>query len=347
MKNLYLRAEFRGVSAVAMAVAPALEVELAFLCSRTGSGQSFTLPDEVDGFYLSQVVGTLFRLEKEGPGNLEGFVGFGQLSPASYLTEPVREGGRPVECALWVPLSPSTISRLEGMRDGRKPRFSLELRVAGYYEQAVSTYNPPKVEAEDRGHPVPMEALAKYVRNEKVAVPFRIDRLFPQTSRGETQTIEVEKSKWVEEILPALGFGAWKVYELPVSEEAALGKVDEYVDQAARHFNAGDWKDSMGRSRDAVQALEPYLKKHANEAYSDRKGDADAKVAALVASFSGLASSMLDFQAKLFSLLSAGSHPLPPGTTVERPDAEFGLSVAMACRRYVGARMREGPVAPT
>jgi len=189
-----------------------------------------------------------------------------------------------------------------------------------------------------------MEQLELYASSSDLPVPFHIDRLIPATVRGQIQLIEIDKSKWVEEILPGLGFGAWKIYEIPVSEAADLGKVNEYIDQAAKHLNAGDWKDSLARSRDAVQALEPFLKKYANNAYADKgHGTADEKMARLVTSFSGLASSMLDFQSKVFGLLSAGSHPLPAGTTIERPDAEFGLTVAMACLRYVGTRMSEAP----
>jgi hypothetical protein len=101
----------------------------------------------------------------------------------------------------------------------------------------------------------------------------------------------------------------------------------------------------MGRSRDAIQGLEPYLQEYGNKAYTDRKGTAKEKFGELVTSFFDLAGSMHNFQSKLFSILSAGAHPEPPGTSVERADAEFGLTVAMACRRYVGVRLLEPPVA--
>jgi len=342
-KNLYLRAEFKEARAREDAVVPTLEVDIALYASGTASGQSFTVPEEVTGFNVDHIVGSLFLRQEGNSDMIAGFLGFGHPSPTSYV-QVVREGSVPAEQTLWFPLSPSTVSRIENLRRGAKARFHLELKVSGSYWQLIRTFNPPKREEVDRGHPLPVEDLEKYAGSSDIAVPFHVDRLIPATARGQNQAIEIDKSKWVEEILPGIGFGAWKIYELPVSEEAILGKANEYVDQAARHLNAGDWKDSMSRSRDAVQALEPFLKKYANNAYSDKgHGTAEEKMAKLVASFSGLASSMLDFQSKVFGLLSAGSHPLPPGTTIERPDAEFGLTVAMACLRYVGARMREPP----
>lgn len=342
-KNLYLRAEFKEARARENAVVPTLEVDILLYASGTASGQSFTVSEDVMGFNVDRIVGSLF-LRQEGNSDMTaGFLGFGHPSPHSYM-QVVREGSGPAEHTLWFPLSPSTISRIENLRRGAKARLHLELKVSGSYQRTIRTFNPPEAGAEDRGHPVPVENLQKYVEPAEIAVPFHIDRLIPFTARGQTQAIEIDKSKWVEEILPALGFGAWKIYELPISDDPTLGKVNEYVDQAAKHLNAGDWKDSMSRSRDAIQALEPFLKKYANEAYSDRKhGTAEEKMTELVVSFMGLTSAMFDFQSKLFGILSAGSHPLPPGTTIERPDAEFGLTVAMACLRYVGTRMREAP----
>ncbi len=343
MRNLYLRAEFKEARARENAVVPTLEVDVVLYASRTGGGQSFTLPQEVTGFSVDRIVGSLFLRQTGNSDMIAGFIGFGHLAPTSYVQE-VRDGGVPAEHTLWFPLSPSTVSRIENLRNGAKARFHLELRVSGLYRQQIRTFSPPEAESGDRGHPVAVEDLRTYANYADLAIPFQIDRLIPATARGQNQPIEIDKSRWVEEILPALGFGAWRTYELPVSDDAALGKVNEYVDQAAKHLNTGDWKDSLSRSRDAVQALEPYLRKYANDAYSDKRhGSADSKMAELVASFMGLASGMLDFQSKVFGILSAGSHPLPPSTTIERPDAEFGLTVAMACLRYVGTRMREAP----
>lgn len=189
---------------------------------------------------------------------------------------------------------------------------------------------------------VNQEWLSQYIKTETVLTPFHVDSMFLMTGRGEGNIdIEVEKSRWAEDILPGLGFGVWKTYEIPVSNEAALGKVDDYIAQAVKNFYTGDWKDSLARSRDAIQALQPYLEKHGNPVYTDKKGPSDQKFTEMVASFSNLASSMYDFQAKTFSLLSAGAHPESPGMMVERADAELGLTIAMACRRYVGARIAE------
>src|SRR2546427_4733334 len=278
-KNLYLRAEFKEARARENAVVPTLEVDIALYTSGTANGYPFTVLSDVTGFNVDRIVGSLFLRQEANSDMIAGFLGFGHPAPTSNM-QTVREGSVPAEHTLWFPLSPSTVSRIENMRRGAKAKFHLELRVSGSYHQSIKTFNPPKIEGGDRGHPLAAEQLESYVGSSDIAVPFQIDRLIPATARGQNQLIEIDKSKWVEEILPALGFGAWKIYELPLTEEATLGKVNEYIDQAAKHLNAGDWKDSLSRSRDAVQAVEPFLRKYANDAYSDKgHGTADEKMA--------------------------------------------------------------------
>ena len=339
MKSLILHAEFKAARAMPKAIVPTFEVEVEFALLHAGAGQSFLLPDNAYATVIHQVAAYLHWSTEGDMDWTRGFLAVGTFAPAMMPVN-LREPDMPsAVTTLAFPLTTSAVARIENLRAGRKAKFRVHMRLAGYSTGIVDVMAPP----EGPEGPVTKAALTKAMRKESLVMPFYIDRLYATVGPQGISDLEVQKSQWVEEILPGLGFGAWKVYEIPASDIPALEKVDDYVENAAKHFNAGDWKDSMARSRDAVQALEPYLRKYANEAYSDKKGSADEKTAALVASFSGLASSMLDFQSKVFSVLSAGSHPLPAGTTVERPDAEFGLTVAMACRRYVGQRMREGP----
>ncbi len=334
MPDAYLKADFKDIHTKPKAVVPTLEIEAAFTLSKTGDGVSLNI-SETTGLTVTGIVPSLYWREgAEGDWTARlvavGFMGY--TSGANVL----RVGEGTFNCRLVFPLSSETVSRIEALRNGRKAKFRVALRVTGLHAKTFEVFVPPKSTTSQQ---VYENWFAQHVRTEIIQVPFFIDSLNLMTGRGEgNMDIEVDKSRWAEDILPDLGFGVWKTYEIPVSDLAALGKVDEYVEQAAKNFNTGDWKDSLARSRDAVQALEPYLRKYGNPVYDDKKGTAAEKFADMTASFSNLTSSMYDFQAKVFSLLSAGAHPESSGATVERADAELGLSVVMACRRYVGAR---------
>lgn len=340
MKTWYVRAELRDLRVSSGRLIPTLQIEVAFSFGKA-SGYNLSVPDEVKSLTIAHVQGSLFWQGEDGdkwPD--EGkFIGFGFPSPRQQ-GRPLEESGDPVRYTLWFPLTPSEVSRIEELRGGSKARFHLDLNVGGFYRRPINVFNPPASTLEDKGHPVDTHTLKASVLASDVAEPFQIDRLTLSTADGTVQKITIEKSKWSEEILGSLGHGRWKLYEVPLTEGPELAEVDRYIAGAHGNFLTGDWKDCVGRSRDAIQALEPYLKRWINPVYSDKKGgQAEQKAADLVGSFTELARSMFDFQAKVFSILSAGAHPEGVGATVERGDAELALSLAMTCRRYVGLRM--------
>jgi hypothetical protein len=334
MPQVYLRADFKDIHAKPMTVPPTLEAVLAFTLNNSGPGHPMMLPEGASTVYITGVVPYLFWRE---PGEGDWYarsIAAGSLAPGTILPQ-IRPAEGACECTLLFQLSSELVSKLEGLRNGRKAKFRLTLRVTGHYTRPMEIFSPPRPEVVATGK----------TRVEQIEVPFSIDSMNVSTGRGEnSMDIEVEKSRWAEEVLPVLGYGVWKTYEIPISDLPALGKVDEYIEQAAKQFEIGEWKASLARSRDAVQTLEPYLKKYGNPVYSDRKGGpSEQKFGDLTDAFSKLASTMYEFQSKVFGLLSAGSHPEADGTTVERADAELGLTVAMACRRYVGSRMLKEP----
>jgi hypothetical protein len=319
-------------------------LEISLTLSKRAVGHPINVPEDVDHVTIASMVPYLYWRLDDSRFFTDGFLCSGVLALGSVY-RPVQVDAGPVGYAFVFPLSQTTVSRIEDLRNGRKARFRVFFQVAGYYDATISTFAPP-AGLEERDS-VPGKVLYSSVAKERVTFPFDVGRLLLTEPRtGNLQDIEVEKSRWVEEILPGLGYGDWTVYELPIppKEETNLGKADQHIDEAVVQFNHGNWRGSMGRSRDAIEALKPYLKERAGEAYSDQRGAAGEKFEKLIASFSNLTKSMYDFQSKLFSLLSAGTHPEPIGASVERTDAEFGLAVAMACRRYVGVRLLERPV---
>src|SRR3990170_409473 len=340
MKNGYLRAEYRAARANERSVPPTLELDISLFLSRTGAGHSFTLQDDVTGCHVTDVVGSLFWQGEGERRPLEGFVGFGHISPSTHLSE-IREGGEPLECTLWFPLSPSTIARIEELRHGSKARFYLETRVSGFYREPLTAFNPPRVNKAERGHPVAIEELAGYAVPRESIVPFHVSRLIMQTSRGSEQWVEIEKSQWVEEILPRLGHGTWRIVEVPLANlQEDLGGVEPLLIEAERKFGLGDWAASLTASRRAVEAMKPHFERFISPVHTQAKGPpAAAKAGDLNDAFEEWAKSTMGLSEKTRALLHAGAHALPDGATLERADAELGLMFAAALRRYIGLRM--------
>jgi hypothetical protein len=223
-----------------------------------------------------------------------------------------------VDLDLDFPIPPIVLSELEELRAGQDPHFVVELRFAGVARYQFET--PPS--------PVPF--LDPFV-TEDVAV-------VEHGSGG--AVLEVERGRWIEKILPNLGFGRWMVYEVPVENFDGSAQVDVYLANSVKQFLAGEYKLSIAASRDVVETLERELEANANPAFGDRFGSAEKKMRKVADSFGELTQAMLSYQAALKSLLAAGAHPERPEELVERPDAEMALWVALSLRRYVGMRLR-------
>src|SRR2546425_3266676 len=299
MPQVDLRADFKDIHAKPTSVPPSLEIVVGFSLNNTGPTVQLILPEGAGPVWISGVTPYLFWRESGEGDWYARLIAVGSLAPATSLFG-LRSAEGPSDCTFLFPLSSELVAKLETLRNGRKAKFRSTLRVTGHYTRPVETFVAPP----------PQKVATGSTRVEPVEVPFNIDNLYVLTGHGEgNMDIEVEKSRWAEEVLPVLGYGVWKTYEIPVSDLPALARVDEYIEQAAKQFEIGEWKTSLARSRDAVQALEPYLKKYGNPVYTDRKGPAEQKIGDLTEAFTKLAASMHDFQSKAFSLLSAGSHP--------------------------------------
>jgi hypothetical protein len=227
----------------------------------------------------------------------------------------------PVEFEFEFPLQPTVLEELEDARAGNEPVFGIQVRFGGIarYEFEGGNYPPEKL---------------PYI------VPFSTEDLEVVSHDDRLHALTVERSKWVEKLLPGLGFGNWMIYEVPVENFESSAQVDVYLRNAVKQFLSGEYKLSIAASRDVVETLERELGGNANSAFGDRFGSADKKIRKVTDAFGDLAQAMLAYQAAVKSLLAAGAHPERPEELVERPDAEMALSVALALRRYVGMRLR-------
>jgi hypothetical protein len=131
---------------------------------------------------------------------------------------------------------------------------------------------------------------------------------------------------------------------MSLSELKPLQNADKHLGEAQHHFDTGEWRAAVSSSRIVLQELQPLLKVNVSDAFGDgpsakNPSTATEKLDGLMLAYQNLAEAMRKFQAESFGVLSSGAHPLPADARLERPDAEFALSLALACRRYVGLRM--------
>jgi hypothetical protein len=226
-----------------------------------------------------------------------------------------------VEFEFEFPLQPTVLEELEEARAGNEPTFGIQVRFGGIASYEFEAANSPP-----GGVPY--------------LLPFSTEDLEVVSHDERSSVLSIERSKWVEKLLPGLGFGNWMIYEVPVENFESSAQVDVYLRNAVKQFLSGEYKLSIAASRDVVETLERELGGNANSAFGDRFGSADKKIRKVTDAFGDLAQAMLAYQAAVKSLLAAGAHPERPEELVERPDAEMALSVALALRRYVGMRLR-------
>lgn len=224
-----------------------------------------------------------------------------------------------VDLELDFPVPPILLSTLEELRSGADPRFMIEIRFAGLARYEFET---------------PAPGVGPFLS------PFVVGDLPVVAHDTGSPILEIEKGRWIERVLPGLGFGRWMLYEVPLENFEGVAQVDVYLSNAMKQFLAGEYKLSIAASRDVVETLERELGANANPAFGDRFGSADKKFRKVTDSFTELTQSMLAYQSATKSLLAAGAHPERPDELIERPDAEMALWVALSLRRYVGMRLR-------
>lgn len=316
-------ARLRGFDSIGNSLSPGLRAFVEFRVShRAGvAHQYLRLPDKtsignLDSVYVQALSAGLYwrTSHQDNPGKLLALGTIDPAGPGGTTVELDGEFTNPVQ--ILFPLSRSEIVELEDLRSGGDVRYTIKVSF--------------------RGHARRMAATAS------VLEPCWIDPLEVSDDRSNT-LFEIPKSKWIESYLPLLRLGKWKVVELPQEDLPTLKEADEQLAEAQRHFDAGEWRACVVASRVVIQDLEPKLRDLTSPAFSDRPNvksaeDAATKAAKLTQAFTNLSESMLSFQREIFGLVSSGAHPLPPEATLERPDAELAMGLALLCRRYVGLR---------
>lgn len=215
-------------------------------------------------------------------------------------------------------------------------------RIDGYTTTTLRQFIPPRGHKADE--PVDYSMLSESLRADQAAIPFHVNRLHLSDSRGQTQEIVIPKSRWVEDVLPGLGWSASKIVEIPLlGLGTELREADELLGDAENRFYLGDWAGSLTATRRTVEALEPIIKENMNPAHTWKETSAADKASDLVDRHIAWAKATLEYQSAVRAILHAGAHKPIPGATLERADAELGLMLALGLRRYVGLRMSAKP----
>ena len=314
-EGFYFDARLIDVSAKQSSFAPmlSLSIDLKVSCGGSGERVDVTIPDsaiDVQVFPLSIQAHLFWDPVAQNPTDWSKHIAVG--FPASMRTSTLHlEHGTPSSYQFLFPLSPTLLSQLEeGRSSGGNISYAVSLRING-------------------------EVILPNTRE-----PFIADRVVVLRSGVQQGVHEIERSKWIDALLPEMGLGKWIVYEVPVENFDGVAQVDTYLQNAYKQYLAHEWKLCMAASRDVVESLERELSAVANPAYRDRFGSADKKMRLLVDSYGDLVEAMQSFQSASMSLLAAGAHPERPDELVERSDAELALWIALSLRRYVGLRLR-------
>ncbi len=341
MKRYYARSELESIGAFTKSVGPSIEVTFKVVLSVSGSGDSEHIPDSLTAIHPLAVEGTLYWAQPKADSTYQYdhyYIGTSARHPwhGGYGTIPIL--GDPVSFDLLFPLRPDQLAILEEARAGGKCRFLLEVRILGYGIAKVSALAPAA--PRERGEPLVDSSHEAIELDQVVSIDFKRTRV----QQGRSELIEVEKSKWVEEMLPALGWNSARMVEVPMLPGVpAIDNIDKDLSEAERQFALGNWAASLTASRQVVEALKPIAEEHVNPVHSDtRGGPAPEKMKEWAESFEEMAKSMLVFQAATRRLMAAGAHAKPATLDLARADAELGLMVAVALRRYVGSSMTTG-----
>jgi hypothetical protein len=193
-------------------------------------------------FNLLHLDSTLYWASAESRGKIPSALPFLAVGRARSLRMPTLEldARYSVELELDFPLSPSVLSEIEELRAGGEPSFVVLVRLSGLARYEIPPETAPP-------------------GNTPYLIPFVAEDL--QVTHHETRShfLAVEKSRWIEKILPDLGFGRWMIYEVPIENFDGAAQVDVYLENAVRQFLAGEYKLSVAASRDVVETLEREL----------------------------------------------------------------------------------------
>ena len=315
MRQVFFRASYKDLKARPKSLVPTLDLEFEVSIFKRSPGEQVGVPDDTQSILLPSIQGFLFWTVPGDNDWLGGYAGTGFPGPL-FQPQQLREDEQPmVECTVSFPLSYDLISRFEDLRAGGDAKLRTFFRIEGI----ASSPN--------------------------VAQPFLINRLYFSDSRGSMtqQQFVVPKSRWIEDILPGLGWGVSRIVEIPMLRTGVkMQEADDLLGESERKFSLGDWAGSLTAARKTVEALEPVVKESINAAHTWKDRTAADKAADLVAKHKSWAEATMQYQGAVRSILNAGAHKPVPGATLERADAELGLMLALGLRRYVGLRMK-GP----
>lgn len=156
----------------------------------------------------------------------------------------------------------------------------------------------------------------------------------------------IPRSHWVKDILPALGYGKFKLIEVPIPEKAIpeiFKKALEELEQAQNHYNNGEYDEAVFRCRNAIQQIPDTLPRSSNE---EEKPSVPTKVKERLKQYFPekiLSNSKREALSRMiigiWNLTSIPHHPSPP-KYFNRYDAETVIGITTFLLSYVGRLLK-------
>lgn len=239
-----------------------------------------------------------------------------------FRSEPILcrslERGNRSSYTITVPLDFFRIEKIESLREGNISFwFGFEVLIAEH----------PKIPSTER----------------------RIDERIEKIHKSFSElSIEVPQSHWIEKVLPGLGYGKYKVVEIPIPEkvipEIYQRALDELI-RAEKYFKEGDYDKVVVHCRNAIQLIPKVLPVKLSHREERERQFFKVKVEEFLKQhFQDLEESKTDalkeFISSLWKLCSISAHPSSP-YYFNRADAEAIFIITSSLISYIGKIIKQ------
>jgi len=156
------------------------------------------------------------------------------------------------------------------------------------------------------------------------------------TGQVDGLSFEIERSQWVDTILPSLGYGGLELLEVRYGSGVLareLPKSVQEIQDAKRYLAEGDWEKAVGHCRKAVEVI---LESRPSSLSSTAKfrDKVNAFISDNLKNLDELQAKMLFRQMEsIWEFGSQAAHPAP-SNTFKRAEAEFLVRSTMALVEY-------------
>ena len=231
---------------------------------------------------------------------------------------------------LQFPLSQCQVYEIENIRNGGDLKFNLDLELIIASGNVLNINLNPALPNEKQ-KPIAKNFLSEF-----------------STSRpNQILQLKIPQSEWVNNILPALGFGKKKLVEIPIPMDSAtnekLVKSVANLEEAQRYFNLGEYNKVIEHCRKAIEPIPSTIPTSVSQ-IEDKEITFNKKIIEFFKQhFPGLDEEKVKFSKKVISaiweLTSEAVHDR--SVDFDRKEAESVMLITAASLSYVGKLLIE------